>query len=377
MTIWVWNLWAGRTNDTAPEYVAASLKAAIPEYPNLEGCGTFDFLTVHDGSFFDAALWRNLRDQVKARADMIDVWLESPAVSLVQDPESGAVVGARIEHDGETALVRANSGVVLACGGFENSQQMVQDYLGAPRLAPLGSLYNVGDGVRMSLEVGADMWHMHNYEALGMLGGNAIYVNEADGRARLTYWTDVATGSILVVGDDGGRFLKEDDMERHGHFYSNGVWRIPTPQYTPHLVFDQTKYEWFEENFDSLPNKEFMSTLVSAATLGELAELIGADPEILQQTVDRWNAMCEAGVDYEKGRAAETMRAFDGGPYYAAELRPNVLNTQGGPRRSARAEVMDPQGNPIPAPVLRRRAGRRHPVPVPGWRQHGRVPDLR
>ncbi len=336
-----------KDNDSGSGHLVALLKAAIPEYPNLEGCDTFDFLTVHDSAIFDAALWRKLRDLVKERADQIDVWLESPATGLIQDPATKTVVGVRIEHDGQTALVRAVNGVVLACGGFENNTQMVQDYLGAPRLAPLGSLYNTGDGVRMAIEVGAELWHMHNYEALGMLGGNAIYVNEADGRARLTYWT-VANGSIVVVGDDGGRFMKEDDMERHGHFYSNGVWRIPTPQYTPHLLFDQTKYDWFEENFATLPNKEFMSTLVSAATLPELAELIGADPEILQQTVDHWNAMCEAGVDYEKGRAAETMQPFDGGPYYAAALRPVVLNTQGGPRRSARSEVMDTQGNPIP-----------------------------
>ncbi len=293
-------------------------------------------------------MWRALRDEVRARPDQIVVWLESPATGLVQDPATKTVVGVRVHHDGGEAFVQAKNGVVLACGGFENNPQMVQDYLGAARLAPLGSTYNVGDGVKLGIEVGADLWHMHNYEALGMLGGNAIHVNEADGRARLTYWTGVAQGSLIVVGDDGGRFMKEDDTERHGHFYSNGVWRIPTPQYEPHMVFDQKKYDWFEENFASLPNKEFMSGLVSAQTLEGLAEAIGADAEILRQTVEHWNAMCEAGVDYEKGRAPESMEAFDDGPYYAAALRPNVLNTQGGPRRSARAEVMGTDGEPIP-----------------------------
>jgi succinate dehydrogenase/fumarate reductase flavoprotein subunit/uncharacterized protein with FMN-binding domain len=338
---------AWKDNDTAPDYLAKALKAAIPEYPNLAGSETFDFLTVHEG-IFDARLWRTLRDEVAKRTDNITVWLGSPAVGLVQDPDTRTVVGVRVQHDGEEALVRANNGVVLACGGFENNQQMVQDYLGAPRLAPLGSLYNTGDGVHMASEVGADLWHMHNYEALGMLGGNAIHVNEADGRARLTYWTTIANGSIIVIGDDGGRYMKEDDTERHGHFYSNGVWRIPTPQYSPHLLFDQTKYDWFEQNFDSLPNKEFLSGVVEGDTLEELAEKIGADPDILRQTVDHWNAMCDAGVDYERGRSADTMSAFDDGPYYAAELRPNVLNTQGGPRRNAKAEVVDRNGQPIP-----------------------------
>lgn len=337
-----------RTNDTAPEFVAKALKAAIPEYPNLEGSETFDFLTVHDSGMFDAALWRTMRNLVAERSDKITVWLDSPATQLIQDPDTKTVVGVRIQHDDQDVLVRAVNGVVMSCGGFENNPQMVQDYLGAARLAPLGSLYNVGDGVKMTAEIGADLWHMHNYEALGMLGGNAIHVDETTGRARLTYWTGIGEGSLIAVGDDGGRFLKEDDTERHGHFYSNGVWRIPTPQYCPHLVFDQTKYAEFEEGFDRLPNKEFMANLVEAATLSELAEAIGADPEILQATVEHWNEMCAAGCDYEKGRAPESMRAFDNGPYYAAELRPVVLNTQGGPRRSARAEVLDKEGQPIP-----------------------------
>lgn len=339
---------AWKNNGDVPEYIAKAFKAGIPEYPNLEGSETFDFLTVHASGFFDAALWRALRDQVKARTDQIDVWLESPATKLVQDPASGTVVGVEIEHDGEVALVRAANGIILACGGFENNPQMIQDFLGAPHLFPLGSVYNTGAGVQMATEVGADLWHMHNYEALGMLGGNGLHVNEANGQARLTIWPSVATGSIIAVGDDGGRFLQEDGADRHGHHYSNGVYRVPIAQHAPHLLFDQTKCTWFEENFDALPNKEFMSSLAKADTLTELAELIGADPDVLQRTVDHWNAMCAAGVDYEKGRAAETMQAFDDGPYYAADLYPNVLNTQGGPRRNARAEIVDKSGTPIP-----------------------------
>ena len=89
------------------------------------------------------------------------------------------VAGAWFEEV-EDAEVRvgAGKGVVLACGGFECNRQMVQDYLGVPRVAPIGGLYNNGDGVRMGIEVGADLWHMHNYESLGMLGGNAYEVED-------------------------------------------------------------------------------------------------------------------------------------------------------------------------------------------------------
>lgn len=43
------------------------------------------------------------------------------------------------------------------------------------------------------------------------------------------------------------------------------------------------------------------------------------------------------------------MAKFDEvGPYYALAVQQTVLNTQGGPRRNARAEVVDPDNQPIP-----------------------------
>jgi predicted oxidoreductase len=35
-------------------------------------------------------------------------------------------------------------------------------------------------------------------------------------------------------------------------------------------------------------------------------------------------------------------------PFYAVELSPSMLNTQGGPRRDAGARVVQPDGSPIP-----------------------------
>ena len=35
-------------------------------------------------------------------------------------------------------------------------------------------------------------------------------------------------------------------------------------------------------------------------------------------------------------------------PFYAVELSPSMLNTQGGPRRNARAQIVRPDGSAIP-----------------------------
>ena len=86
--------------------------------------------------------------------------------------------------------------------------------------------------------------------------------------------------------------------------------------------------------------------LVSAATAEELAALIDADPAILSRTVERFNTYAAQGEDIEFDRAPETMAPFEG-TLYALPLQPTVLNTQGGPRRNARAQVVGLDGNPI------------------------------
>jgi succinate dehydrogenase/fumarate reductase flavoprotein subunit len=42
------------------------------------------------------------------------------------------------------------------------------------------------------------------------------------------------------------------------------------------------------------------------------------------------------------------MDPIDTPPYYAIECAVNVVNTQGGPRRNAKCQVMNPYGSSIP-----------------------------
>lgn len=75
--------------------------------------------------------------------------------------------------------IRAKNGVVMTMGGFENNKQMVEDFLGLTKSTPAGTLFNTGDGVKMAMGVGADLWHMEAYEGnCFALGGISFVVNE-------------------------------------------------------------------------------------------------------------------------------------------------------------------------------------------------------
>ncbi|WP_054697271.1 FAD-binding protein [Geotalea toluenoxydans] len=85
--------------------------------------------------------------------------------------------------------------------------------------------------------------------------------------------------------------------------------------------------------------------------MAELAGKLGMPCLNLSETIEQWNLSVLAGKDGLFGRemSKETDSAMiDTGPFYAVEIYPSLINTQGGPRRNERAEIVDPYGEPIP-----------------------------
>lgn len=309
-----------------------------PEYPELPGADDFDFLLVNE-QFGDGALWKNLRQQVVDRADHIDIWFSTPAEHLIMANDGRQVTGVQVERAGEKLNIKAKNGVVLTLGGFENNQDKVQNYIGEPSIGPIGGLYNQGKGIDLAIEAGADLWHMQAISGLSTM----LRAKEGE-RPTMVMGPALTNGSVFRVGDDGSRYQNENAPQRHGYLANHGLWRTPLTQADPWMIFDQTQHE---ELADNQLYQAVLETEVKAATIEDLAKLIDVPTENLSEAVEQFNAGCQKEAD-EFDRAPETMRQLDQGPYYAAPLGNYMLNTQGGPRRNERAEVLDPEHQPIP-----------------------------
>lgn len=315
----------------------------VPEYPNLPGSDQFDAYTITEANG-DGALWIRAQELIDERADNVKVWLASPARHLVQDAQTKTVTGVIIEHEGSELRVQATGGVVLACGGFEFNDEMKRDYLGVAHAQGIGSPYNTGDGIRMAIEVGADLWHMKSYEP----GSNTLMFNPPDGTNPLMAGAIPVAGSTIFVGTDGSRYYDELGENRHGRAKHAGEFTPVEHPCRPWFVWDQTRMDELAAGgiVDALPvlsNEQY----VVADTLAELAEACKMDPDVLTQTVEHFGFFAEQGCDYAFGRDPSTLRAFDNGPFYAMPGIPLLLNTQGGPRRNAKAQIVDPSGEPI------------------------------
>ena len=112
-------------------------------------------------------LWEAFKKNIDMRP--VTVWYDSPAVDLVQDCESGEVFGVIVERGGQKAAVKANGGVVMACGGYENNDDMKRNYAGWADVHAFGSPYNTGDGIHILQRAGADLWHLRNRMNSGTL----------------------------------------------------------------------------------------------------------------------------------------------------------------------------------------------------------------
>ena len=295
---------------------------------------------------------------IKDHSDVITQKTEAPLVSLIQDPSSKAVVGGVYEEKGKTINVKANKGVVMCTGGFENDPVMLQDYVSVTQSHPVAGVCNTGDGHRICMKLGADFWHMN---ALAGMWTNGVAIDGSDfasyrsmhkelgitigvnGRRYYMDWDGCTTYEAQEMGTDESIHVGM----RHGHTQFGGEW--------PHLP--QPATSWFVFDADAQKSGAYAYGTgdpvadgfgYSASSIEELAAMIEVPEDELSMTVERWNQCCEAGEDVYFHRPASTLTPIEAAPFYAVKCEPEILNTDGGPRRSAKGEVLDVDGNPIP-----------------------------
>ena len=330
------------------------------EFPDLPGAGCVH--KFHDGPTYGYS-YPGQRFESLVRERPIRVLYQTPGRELVQHPATREILGVRAQRRDEAVFVKARRGVVLTCGGFENNQEMIRDYLpGVPYCYTSGSPHNEGDGIRMALSVGADLWHMNNYAGPSM----ALKVPEfrTSFSMQALHFSKVTPGGMIVVGPDARRFCDEKFKTRHGKVPVNGRWlplSTPCPMF---MIFDHAlfragpiydkhpshgwtqiieRYPWSDDNRAEL-EKGWIKT---ADTLPFLAARVGLDAAALAATVERWNRHCDEGHDHDFGRRL-MLAPIAEPPFYAVELSPSMLNTQGGPRRNERGQILRPDGTPIP-----------------------------
>lgn len=255
-----------------------------------------------------------------------NILLNTRATKLVTD-ENGAVIGCKMEQNGQTFTIYAKA-VVLATGGYSWNDELVArlcpENLNTLHVASIGS---TGDGLIMAEEVGAALYE--NQWLMGM-----SYSVSQDGNTLNNLggpWT-----ISMMVDRDGNRFMNEN---LHPNAYSNMILRGKGPYYTIVDSSDEAKAAICEENVGC-------EYLVKGDTLEELAQNAGFDVDTFVGWVYNWNNGIKNGYDAFGARIAY-MAPIEKGPFYAVRQTPTNMDSMGGIKTNLEAEVLRGDGTSI------------------------------
>ena len=334
---------------------------AAKAYPNVSS-----YLPPHRAA--GIRLFKVLEDNIAQRD--ITILLETPAKRLITDA-SGAVCGLRINTKNGTRNIKASHAVILACGGFEASSEMQNQYWQEKPVLPVAFSGNTGDGIRMAQTVGADLWHMWHYHGTyGVKHPDPGYPYGVRVK-RLPDWVpgrgirDDVKMPWIIIDRNGRRYMNEYQP------YTQDTSARPMAQFDtltqtypriPSLmVFDDDArgtYPLFAPTFND-PNLTFDYSpealqaledriVRKADTIDDLTAALDVDADILRETLDRWNASCEAGKDGDHGRPPSSMMKIEKAPFFYAEVWPLCQNTHGGPVHNVHQQVMNGFDETIP-----------------------------
>lgn len=337
----------------------------VVEFDTFEG-SIFDGCSAHlraKGSAFEnGGVWRAFAKATTSRG--IEVLYETPAVSLIQDPFTREVYGVIARQaDGTEIAIKSQKGVLLACGGYENNLTMQRDFHGMETVYTAGTPGNTGDGIKMLMEAGAQIWHMKNQT---QSGGFWLGIKVPEYASTFMRNFSMAGTSWIEIDALGERFYNESYGYHRQHMKYMEYGRyvdLPHERALPvDLIFDEKTreagsiasqwlswptttegYTWTNDNLAEIEK----GWIIKADTIEELAGLLGRDPQTLQATIDAWNAACDAGEDAEFGRDPATMGRIDTAPYYAVTLTPTLVATTGGAKRDTAGRVLDWNDQPI------------------------------
>lgn len=281
-----------------------------------------------------------------------------------------AVDAAADELVGDTRAVRgvrtgrreitARRGVVLASGGFEWNQQMMEEFLEVPIPVRCSPPFNTGDGHRMAEAVGARLAGMDQawWAPMAAVPGQTVDGAQVGRHLR----AERQAPGVIIVDDAGERIVNESQDYNSLIRSALAAARAKSRPLRMFVVFDHRFFERYGfltyQAGDDLP--EWVST---ADTLEELADRLGIDAPTLGSTVARFNGFAVDGRDEDFHRGEnrydlyggdplnpypnKTLAPLEVGPFHGMEILPGAFGTAGGVVTDAAARAIGVGGDII------------------------------
>lgn len=265
----------------------------------------------------------------------VDPYLETRAEKLIiEDGKVRGIVATRA--DGSKLTVHSKA-VILTAGGFGANTKMVQKYNTYWQkidddIATTNSPSITGDGINLGLEAGADLFGMGFIQLMPV----------ADPKTGELF-TGVVTppANYIMVNKEGKRFVNEfaeRDVLAKAVIANGGlIYQVADDK------IKETAYNTTQESLDAQVKA---GTLFRDDTLEGLAKQIGMDPDVLVETIKKYNSYVDAGKDPEFHKNVLGLKC-EVAPFYATPRKPAIHHTMGGLVIDTKAHVLNKDGKII------------------------------
>lgn len=269
--------------------------------------------------------WKVMRtlSAVMDEMDNIDVQTSLEITELVLD-EDGAVVGAKGTQNDQEVSITADA-VILATGGFAADSTMVAKHL-SPYLQEYStSNSNTGSGYKLALAAGATM-----------MDTDMSITTSSDTSGE--NWVGAYNSDLFYVTGEGRRYCDESisTFDRAYILLARGIG-------SEYIIATEEQYEVYADDFDAAEadGRSFVSD-----DPRELAEMMGIDPDTLEETINRYNELCDLGEDSDFGKDPQYLTKLEG-TLHSLACSFDTSDTASGPKINKNAQVIGANNLPI------------------------------
>lgn len=301
---------------------------------------------------------RNAVENVQSKCSNLQVYYKTPAVQLIKNGDRVCGVIAK-NAEGKYIQFNASKAVILATGDYTNNDAMVDRY--CPDIAEFDKKQfgKTGDGHLLAMSAGGVMEKlghtkmMHDFDSALMFEEPFLFVNMEGERFTNEYTGFVYMGNLLKFQPS----FKGKNVDANHPDGSKG-WYC--------AIYDSTYTEWPKEEFvDGMVPPFVMEKFIPGAvenpqgvfknlidlhrcdTLEELAKELEIPYDKMKASVDRYNDLCEKGIDTDFGKPAKFMHKIVKAPFWAARKHIRVSASVAGVITNEKAQVLDKNGNVI------------------------------
>jgi fumarate reductase flavoprotein subunit len=263
------------------------------------------------------------------------------AAKRIERDDGGKINGVIVANKAGEEFEIAARVVIIATGSFPGNVELLRRY--CPEYydgMQLGKWpYHTGDGLIMATEIGAGVADSIPMFHIGpVLEGG--------------YWSRLAflpyQPYMVWVNKRGKRFIDES-WNTH---WESGNAVLLQPEKTCYILFDEKIKKDLELNVTGFINEIKKLEEEGEATIAEdwdgIARWIGADPDVLRNSMAEYNSECGKGRDEVFAKNKKYLTPIQKSPFYSIRAIAHCGETMGGIKVNERMEVLDMSGNPIP-----------------------------